>query len=63
MTPLPTLLDPRSAAAQANAARMATLVQDLRATVDHIRLGGGDTARTRHTGRGEIGRASCRERV
>ena len=40
MTPLPTLLDPRSAAAQANAARMATLVQDLRATVDHIRLGG-----------------------
>ena len=54
MTPLPTLLDPRSAAAQANAARMATLVQDLRATVDHIRLGGGDTARTRHTGRGKL---------
>ena len=54
MTPLPTLLDPRSPTAQANTAHMATLVQDLRTIVDRIRLGGGDTARTRHTGRGKL---------
>ncbi len=54
MTPLPTLLDPRSGAARANAAHMATLVQDLRAAVDRIRLGGGEAARARHAGRGKL---------
>ncbi len=54
MTPLPTLLDLRSGAARANAAHMATLVQDLRAAVDRIRLGGGEAARARHAGRGKL---------
>ena len=54
LTALATLLDPRSEAARANAARMAALVQELRATVDRIRLGGGESARARHAGRGKL---------
>ncbi len=54
VTVLSTLLDPKSKSARANAAHMAGLVQDLRATVDRIRLGGGDSARARHAGRGKL---------
>lgn len=51
---IPTSADPRSDSFRANAARMATLVADLRATVERIRLGGGETARKRHTDRGKL---------
>ena len=54
MSQLTTALDLRSAPARANAARMAALVQELRATVDRVRLGGGEGARARHTGRGKL---------
>ncbi len=48
------MLDPRSDAARVNAGRMNALVQELRATVDRIRLGGGESARARHAGRGKL---------
>ncbi len=48
------MLDPRSDAARANAGRMAVLVRELRAAVDRIRLGGGESARARHAGRGKL---------
>ena len=48
------MLDQRSDAARANAGRMAALVQELRAAVDRIRLGGGESARARHAGRGKL---------
>ncbi|SFL00599.1 carboxyl transferase domain-containing protein [Falsiroseomonas stagni] len=51
---IPTSADPRSDSFRANAARMAALVADLRATVERIRLGGGETARKRHTDRGKL---------
>ncbi|MGI4954084.1 MAG: carboxyl transferase domain-containing protein [Janthinobacterium lividum] len=54
MTALATMLDPRSDAARTNAGRMAALVQELRAAVDRIRLGGGEAARARHAGRGKL---------
>ena len=54
MTTLESGVDPRSASFGANRERMATLVQDLRRTVDHIRLGGGEASRQRHTGRGKL---------
>ncbi len=46
--------DPRAAEFRSNAARMAALVAELRATVDRIREGGGEVARQRHTGRGKL---------
>jgi 3-methylcrotonyl-CoA carboxylase beta subunit len=51
---IPTSADPRSDSFRANATRMAALVADLRATVERIRLGGGDVARKRHTDRGKL---------
>jgi len=54
LTSLATMLDPRSDAARANAGRMAALVQELRAAVDRIRLGGGESARARHAGRSKL---------
>ena len=46
--------DPRSAAFGANQDRMAALVHDLRRTVDHVPLGGGEASRQRHIGRGKL---------
>jgi 3-methylcrotonyl-CoA carboxylase beta subunit len=45
---------PRSAEFAANARAMSALVDDLRATVERTMEGGGETARTRHTGRGKL---------
>ena len=47
-------LDMRSAAAQANAARMRELVDDLRAKVEQVALGGGQRAREKHLSRGKL---------
>jgi 3-methylcrotonyl-CoA carboxylase beta subunit len=46
--------DPRSESFRANAARMAELVAELRATVERIRAGGGEVARKRHLDRGKL---------
>jgi len=54
VTVLDSGVDPRSAAFGANRERMAALVQDLRRLVDDVRMGGGEAARTRHTGRGKL---------
>ncbi len=54
MTVLDSGVDPRSPAFAANRDRMAALVQELRRTVDQIRLGGGEASRQRHTGRGKL---------
>jgi 3-methylcrotonyl-CoA carboxylase beta subunit len=47
-------LDPRSPAFRANAEHMAGLVATLRQEVAAIALGGGETARQRHVGRGKL---------
>ena len=47
-------LKPRSPDAQANAAAMQLLVDDLRAKVAAIALGGGEAARSKHTARGKL---------
>jgi 3-methylcrotonyl-CoA carboxylase beta subunit len=47
-------LDPRSPAFRANAEHMAGLVATLRQQVEAIALGGGETARQRHVGRGKL---------
>ncbi|HEY5789517.1 MAG TPA: carboxyl transferase domain-containing protein, partial [Gammaproteobacteria bacterium] len=47
-------LDMRSAAAQGNAARMRELVDDLRAKVAQVSLGGGERARAKHVERGKL---------
>ena len=47
-------LNPRSAEFVANAAAMQALVEDLRAHCEKIALGGGDSARSKHTGRGKL---------
>ncbi len=54
MTVLGTGVDPRSESFRANAAHMRGLVAELRATVERIREGGGETARQRHLGRGKL---------
>jgi 3-methylcrotonyl-CoA carboxylase beta subunit len=54
MAILETQLNPRSSDFVANAAAMRALVDDLRAKVEQAALGGGDAARTRHTGRGKL---------
>ena len=53
-------LDTRSEAFQANSSHLRALVEDLRAKVAAAALGGGETARARHTGRGKL---LVRERV
>ncbi len=60
MTVFTTAVDPRSAAFKANAAAMEALVADLRATVQQIKLGGGEHARAKHV---ERGRLLVRERI
>ena len=54
MPVIETALDPRSAGFRANADAMAELVSRLRAIVDQIRQGGGETARQRHLSRGKL---------
>jgi len=54
MTVLKSTVDPRGAEFQANAERMATLVDDLRQTVGRIRAGGGPDARAKHLARGKL---------
>ncbi len=54
MAILETQLNPRSSDFVANAAAMRALVDDLRAKVAQAALGGGEAARTRHTGRGKL---------
>jgi 3-methylcrotonyl-CoA carboxylase beta subunit len=47
-------LDPRTQEANANTETMRALVTDLRNTAEHVRLGGGQTARERHLSRGKL---------
>jgi 3-methylcrotonyl-CoA carboxylase beta subunit len=54
MATLTSALDPRSAGFGANAARMKTLVAELRAQVEAVRQGGGEVARNRHVSRGKL---------
>ncbi len=54
MPVLQTQLNARSADFQANAAAMRALVEDLRAQLDKVAQGGGETARARHTARGKL---------
>ncbi|ROZ69450.1 carboxyl transferase domain-containing protein [Ramlibacter sp. WS9] len=54
MPALETQLNPRSADFQANAAAMRALVDDLNVQIAKAALGGGETARARHEGRGKL---------
>ena len=54
MTLLRSDIDPRSAEFAANAAAMRELVEDLRARVAEVGLGGGETARQRHLARNKL---------
>ena len=54
MSVLQSQLNPRSADFQANAAAMRALVDDLRLHLEKVALGGGETARARHTARGKL---------
>ncbi|MET1026034.1 MAG: carboxyl transferase domain-containing protein [Dongiaceae bacterium] len=54
MTILASAADLRSEGFRANAAAMRLLIDDLRETVEHIRLGGGEAARQKHIGRGKL---------
>jgi len=47
-------LNPRSAEFQANAAAMRALVDDLRAHLEKIALGGSEASRSRHVARGKL---------
>ena len=54
MPVLESKLNARSADFQANAAAMRAMVDDLRLQLEKIALGGGTTARDRHTKRGKL---------
>jgi 3-methylcrotonyl-CoA carboxylase beta subunit len=54
MTVLRSAIDTRSDEFAANAGAMRALVDDLRAKVEHVKLGGGAAASERHTGRGKM---------
>jgi 3-methylcrotonyl-CoA carboxylase beta subunit len=54
MPVLETRLDPRGEEFRDNAAAMRALVEDLRAKVGAIMLGGGEAARSKHVGRGKL---------
>jgi len=54
MTILESKLNARSEDFKANAAAMQSVVDDLRAKVAQIALGGGEAARSKHTGRGKL---------
>ena len=53
-------IDPRSQEFRANPEAMLALVEDLRAKVAQVELGGGEAARARHTARGKL---LARERI
>ena len=53
-------IDPRSQEFRANSEAMLALVEDLRAKVAQVELGGGEAARARHTARGKL---LARERI
>jgi 3-methylcrotonyl-CoA carboxylase beta subunit len=57
---LPTSISPKDLSAQANAAAMRALVDDLKAKLAVIEQGGGKRARDKHKGRGKL---SARERI
>lgn len=54
MTVLKSTVDSRSADFAANVKAMQAAVDDLRAQVEQVKLGGGEKARERHTGRGKM---------
>jgi len=54
MSVIKSAIDVRGAAFQANAAALRQLVDDLRARVAEVSLGGGEAARARHTARGKL---------
>ncbi len=54
MTVLHSQLNPRSADFTANAAAMRTVVDDLKAHLEKIAVGGGEAARAKHTARGKL---------
>jgi 3-methylcrotonyl-CoA carboxylase beta subunit len=54
MTVLHSQLNPRSADFAANAAAMRTVVEDLKAHLEKIAVGGGEAARAKHTARGKL---------
>ena len=54
MQALKTQINPQSPEFRANAETMRALVEDLRAKVTELALGGGETARARHTARGKL---------
>jgi 3-methylcrotonyl-CoA carboxylase beta subunit len=54
MTVLHSQLNPRAADFAANAAAMRTVVEDLKAHLEKIAVGGGEAARAKHTARGKL---------
>ena len=54
MHALQTRINPRSEEFRANAAQMRALVEDLRTQAARISLGGGESARAKHTARGKL---------
>ncbi|MFZ6755014.1 carboxyl transferase domain-containing protein [Undibacterium sp. Dicai25W] len=54
MTTLDSKLNPRSEEFKANAAAMQVVVDDLKAKIEKIALGGGDDARKKHLARGKL---------
>jgi 3-methylcrotonyl-CoA carboxylase beta subunit len=54
MPTLPSSIDPRSPEFRANAEAMAEIVADLRTKAAQIALGGGESSRKRHVGRGKL---------
>ena len=54
MSVLPSAIDPRSPAFQANAAAMRALIDDLHAVVQKIKQGGDERSRERHLARGKL---------
>jgi 3-methylcrotonyl-CoA carboxylase beta subunit len=54
MSTLKTSLNARSAEFKTNAAAMSALVEDLRAKIDQVALGGGEAARAKHVARGKL---------
>ena len=54
MALLHTQLNPRSADFAANAAAMRAVVDDLRAHIEKVAVGGGEAARAKHTARGKL---------
>ena len=54
MTVIKSAINPRSAEFQANAAAMSKTVADLRDKAAQVSLGGGESARAKHSARGKL---------